>query len=197
MKSGLWYCQCCDHSPTLQHKREAKLLVTTSDKPVSGSCMSESQWRRIETGHSGRGWKENNGERRRKFARSAALRPSVTTLGRSVARAAKPSSVGTLFDCRLCVWKAEMCMITHTGRLFNQPSPFSILCRKMNSIFLWGRTSRTSSSGWLLLVFPFGTENGEGQLNRWKGGTRVEKMKKGMACWKDFSFLQLYCYWQS
>ena len=103
MKSGLWYWECCDPSPTLEHKREAKLLVTTSDRPVSGSCLSESPWRRIETGHNGRGWKENNGERRRKSARSAALHPSVTTLGQSVARAARPFFVGTLFGCRLFV----------------------------------------------------------------------------------------------
>ena len=116
MKSGLWYCQCCDPSPTLQHKRKEKLWVATSDRPVFGFGLSQSQWRRIETGHSGRGWKGNNGERRRKFARSVALRPSVTTLGRSVARAARPSSVGTLFDCRLCVLQAEMCVITHIYR---------------------------------------------------------------------------------
>ena len=141
MKSGLWYWECCDPSPTLEHKREAKLLVTTSDKPVSGSCLSESQWRRIETGHSGRGWKENNGERRRKFARSAALHPSVTTLGRSVARAARHFFVGMLFDCRLCVWKAEICIITHTAL------PFSIPKSEMARSFLWWRTSRISSSG--------------------------------------------------
>ena len=149
MKSGLWYCQCCDPSPTLEHKREAKLRVTTSDRSVSGSGLSQSQWKRIETGHSGRGRKGNNGERRRKFARSAALRPLVTTLGRSVARAAKPSSVGTLFDCRLCLWKAEICLITHTGHLFNRLSTFSMPNRKMNRRFLWWRTSWASSSCWL------------------------------------------------